>query len=114
MNLYGELYIQYCADLSRDFLPENVQKHNSAMKKLSKLFHRLQETPDRTFMLDLLQSTDDQTRLMVAAHCLGLNEYEDTAKKVLKEIARSNQNSALAFNARSTLEVWKKQGYLEF
>lgn len=111
---YREQYLIYCKDLNRCFTKEGVKKHNAAMKKLAKLFRLLKRETERSFLLELLQNEDKQTRLLVAAHCLGLGIYIAEAEKCLKLIAIDKSDSFSAFEAQSTLDVWKRQGYLVF
>lgn len=114
MTDYKGLYLLYCKDLNNCFTKEDVKKHNAAMKKLGELFHLLEAETERSFLLELLQSEDKQTRALVAAHCLGLGTYIPEAKKVLMLLAKDKKDPFLAFEAQSTLDVWKQQGYLKF
>lgn len=117
MNEYNEYinrYILYGSDLNDCTTKEDVKKHNAAMKKLSVLYHEVEQLSDKSFLLSLLSNDNIRLRSLVAAHCLGLNVYTSEAKKVLKAIARSKDNPVVAFNAQATLYVWKKQGYLKF
>lgn len=111
---YRKQYLIYCRDLNHCFTKEGVKKHNAAMKKLTKLFRLLKSETERSFLLDLLQNEDKHTRLSVAAHCLGLGIYIAEAEKCLKLIAKDTSDSFSAFEAQSTLDVWKRQGYLDF
>ena len=114
MDSYKDRYIFYCADLNNGYTKKDVKKHNAAMKELAKLFYELKDEPDKSFLLDLMQHNDDQTKLLVAAHCLGLNKYVEEAKAVLSVISKNKTDPVLAFEAQSTLDVWKQQGYLKF
>jgi hypothetical protein len=118
MTDYKELYLLYCANLcadSNDYTTkEGVKRHNAAMKQLSKLFHQIEDEPDKSFLLELLATGNDQTKALVAAHCLGLGVYVSEAKKVLSSLAKNKTNPILAFEAQTTLDVWKRQGYLKF
>lgn len=111
---YREQYLICCKDLNNGFTKEDVKKHNAAMKKLAKLFRLLKNETERRFLLELLQNEDKHTRILVAAHCLGLGIYITEAKKSLMLIAKDKSDSFLAFEAQSTLDVWKQQGYLDF
>lgn len=115
---YKELYLLYCANLcadSNDYTTkEGVKRHNAAMKQLSKLFHQIEDEPDKSFLLELLATGNDQTKALVAAHCLGFGVYVSEAKKVLSSLAKNKTNPILAFEAQTTLDVWKRQGYLKF
>ena len=84
------------------------------MKQLGKLFHQIEGESDKSFLLDLLSTENDHIKVLVAAHCLGLGVYISEAKKVLSSLAKSDANPILAFEAKATLDVWKKQGFLNF
>ena len=114
MTDYKEQYLLYCKDLNNCFTKEDVRKHNAAMKNLSKLFYMLKTETERSFLSELLQSENKRTRALVAAHCLGLGIYMTEAEKILKLIAKDKSDPFLAFEAQSTLDVWKQQGYLDF
>ncbi len=111
---YKKLYISYCENLNDCATKEEVKKHNAAMRELGRLFHRVEKENDKSFLLDLLKNDDGQTRSLVAAHCLGLGVYVSEAKKVLRVLSKDKSNPVLAFNAQATLDVWKKQGRLDF
>lgn len=114
MTDYKEQYLLYCKDLNNCFTKDDVKKHNAAMKKLAKLFHLLKAEPERSFLLELLQNEDKQTRALVAAHCLDLGIYISEAKKILMVLAKDKRDPFMAFEAQSTLDVLKQQGYLDF
>ena len=80
----------------------------------NKLFHQIEDEPDKSFLLELLATGNDQTKALVAAHCLGFGVYVSEAKKVLSSLAKNKTNPILAFEAQTTLDVWKRQGYLKF
>lgn len=114
MTDYKELYLSYCKDLNDCTTKEDVKRNNAAMKQLSKLFYQIEGESDKSFLLDLLTVGNDRTKVLVAAHCLGLGAYVSEAKKVLSVLAKSKANPILAFEAQATLDVWKQQGYLKF
>ena len=111
---YKELYLLYCSDLNDCITKEDVKKHNSAMKKLGKLFYQIEEEQDKSFLLELLKSGNDRTKTLVAAHCLGFGVYVLESKKVLRALSKSKTNPILAFEAQAILDVWKQQGFLRF
>lgn len=111
---YKALYLLYCADLNDCTSKEDVKRHNAAMKQLGKLFYHIQGEQDKSFLLELLSNENDRTKALVAAHCLGYGVYVSEAKKVLSSLAKSKANPIFAFEAQTTLDVWKKQGYLSF
>ena len=61
----------------------------------------------------MLSSQNVVIRTKAAAYCLALNENIDMAEKVLSEISNNEENGIFGFNAKMTLDVWKKQGYLQ-
>ena len=111
---YKALYLLYCADLNDCTAKEDVKRHNAAMKQLGKLFYHIQGEQDKSFLLELLSNENDRTKALVAAHCLGYGVYVSEVKKVLSSLAKSKANPIFAFEAQTTLDVWKKQGYLSF
>lgn len=113
---YKSLYHLYCKELIFSTTKEkDVRRHNVAMKKLGEIYRELKASSkeEHTFLLELLNEDDFQIKLTVAAHCLGLGVYVSRAKKTLRKIAHNKENSHVAFEAKSILEVWKKEG-LEF
>lgn len=114
MENYKEQYILHCADLHNGFSKTDVEKHNDAMKQLSKLFYKVKNEADRSFLLELMQHNNVRIRMTAASHCLALNEYVKEAKKVLKAISKNEKDSLLSFEAKSTLKVCKENGGLKF
>ena len=114
MNEYISKYRELCLDLNEGVSKEDIRKHNSAMKKLSKLFYQLKNQEDKKFVLELLYDDNIQIASLVASHCLGWKVYDREAIKVLKSISKNKSNSVVAFNAKMTLEVYNSQGYLDF
>lgn len=111
---YKEEYTIICGSLEDCTSKSKVKKHNKAMKKLSRLFHEIAAVEDKSFLIDLLGDSNPRTRLIVAAHCLGLKAYVPQAVVVLKELSRDTSNPFISFEADATLNVWKKTGYLSF
>ncbi len=109
---YRELAIQH-----RDGTREGRQrKTNQAYDKLTKLFRMLQNDDslaENTLPI-LLCDDDVKVRTLAAAHSLGLKKYVSEAQNILEETARIKELGLLSFNAKMTMEVWKKQGYLRF
>ncbi len=114
MMAYKEQYLRHCQELNNGYSRKDIKRHNIAMKELSKLFHEIKGEANKSILLELLEEGDDKTKSLVAAHCLGLNAYVKEAKRVLTQIAKNKEDRILAFDAKSTLEVWKQQGYLKF
>ena len=115
---YKEQYILLCSQLmgsiDESTTDEDIQNHNNTMKKLGDLYHQVENISDKSFFLVLLEHSDVQTRMLAAAHCLGLNIYLSEAKSVLKKIAKFKDDPQVAFEAQAILDVWKEQGYLKF
>lgn len=114
MTNYEDEYKYYCSFLNKGFSKSSVRKHNMAMKKLGEMFYKIKDEPQKDFLLRLLHSDDKEVVSMVASHCLGLGVYLYEAQNALLDIAHDKNNPLLAFEAEATLEVWKKQGYLDF
>ncbi len=109
-----KLYVLYCSQLNNCTSRKEVKRHNSAMKKLGELYKIVVEEPNKSFLLELLQNNNDRVRVIAAAHCLGLNEYVEEAQEALSDVAINSNNQFISFEAKSTLDVWKQQGYLKF
>ncbi len=114
MQFYKDQYLFLCGQLSDCATKQEVKKHNAAMKELSRLFYQVRELEDKSFLLELLGNENERTQSLIAAHCLGLKVYIPEAKKTLAAIAKKSENPIIAFGAQSTLDVWRKQGYLLF
>lgn len=101
--------IMYQATLNGDY-----RANNKEGKKLTKIFKYFET--DRPFAMEciaqLYESENVVVRSKAAAYCLALNEDVDKALETLNEIANKEENGIFGFNARMTLEVWEKQGYL--
>lgn len=107
-------YLSLCSHLNDCTTKADVRRHNAAMKKLGRLYHQIEGEQDRSFLLALLENDDGRTRVLAAAHCLGLGVYLPEAKKVLSALAEAKADPVLAFEAKTTLDVWRQQGYLRF
>lgn len=101
--------IMYQATLDGDY-----KANNREGKRLLKIFKYFET--DREFasecIKDMLNSENVVIRTDAAAYCLALNENIDIAEKILLEISNNEENGIFGFNAKMTLDVWKKQGYL--
>ncbi len=111
---YRDYYLKYCKQLNNCTSKNEVRQHNAAMKKLGIAFRQLKTESEKSFLLDLLHNEDERTRLLVAAHCLGLNVYTSEATKVLEKLSKADNGSIVSFEAQATLDVWKEQGFLDF
>lgn len=101
--------IMYQATLDGDY-----KANNREGKRLTKIFKYFEENREFAFdcIHDMLSSQNVVIRTKAAAYCLALNENTDMAEKVLSEISNNEENGIFGFNAKMTLDVWKKQGYL--
>ena len=101
--------IMYQATLTGDY-----KSNNREGKKLVKIFKVFEDDRElaRICIAELLQSDNVVVRSEAAAYCLALNDNVEVAQKVLTEISSDEANGIFGFNARMTLDVWKKQGYL--
>lgn len=106
-------YYELCRELNDGTTKEDIRRHNLAMKKLTKLYKKLANVEDKSFVHMLLDNQDVQVSFIVATHCLGWGIYQKEAKKVLNRLARMKDNTELAFDAKMTLEIYKEQGYIE-
>lgn len=101
--------IMYQATLNGDY-----KSNNKEGKKLIKFF-KIFETEKELALAcisEMLCSENVVIRTKAAAYCLALNMNIDIAEKVLLEISEDANNGIFGFNAKMTLDVWKKQGYL--
>ena len=101
--------IMYQATLNGDYKANN--REGERLLKIFKYFEI-----DREFALDCIKDMMNSENVVVkmdaAAYCLALGEMVEEAEKVLYEISSKKENGIFGFNAKMTLEVWKKQGYL--
>lgn len=114
MMNYLQRYRELCAELTDATNKEEVKQHNKAMKKLAKLFYEVEKQEDKSFFMELLKEEEPRTTTLVAAHCLGLGVYIKEAENILRRNSKIKDNPVVAFNAETTLEVYKSQGYLKF
>lgn len=107
-------YEELCEQLTDATNKEEVKQHNRAMKKLAELFYEVEKLEDKSFLKELLTHENPRTRTLVASHCLGLGVYIKEAKNTLKRNSKIKNNPTVAFNAKMTLDIYIKQGYLKF
>lgn len=102
--------IMYQATLDGDY-----KTNNREGKRLLKFFKYFED--NREFAVecinDMLCSENVVVRAKAAAYCLALSENLEKAQEVLQEICNKTEYGIFAFNAKMTLDVWKKQGYLQ-
>lgn len=102
--------IMYQATLEGDY-----KVNNKEGKQLTKIFKYFENNKEFALdcIKDMLRSENVVVRSKAAAYCLALNENINEALDVLNEISSQDENGIFGFNARMTLEVWKKQGFLQ-
>ncbi len=111
LRLYEEIgQVMYYATLDGDY--ETNNKEGQKLVEIFKYFEKNKELANCCIM-DMFQSKNVVVRTKAAAYCLALNENIEMAQKVLMEISNKKENGIFAFNAKMTLEVWRKQGYLK-
>lgn len=111
LKIYEEIgQIMYYATLEGDY--ETNNREGDKLVEIFKYFEKNREFAV-CCITDMLQSENVVVRSKAAAYSLALNENVEMAQKVLKEISNKKENGIFAFNAKMTLDVWKKQGYLK-
>lgn len=92
----------------------DYKANNIAMKKLQSLFKKLETDLNTAELIlsDLLLHPDISVQIGAAVFCLSLRIRTNEAERILGSASSNCANKLLAFNARMTLEIWKKQGYL--
>lgn len=111
LRLYEEIgQVMYYATLDGDY--ETNNKEGQKLVEIFKYFEKNKELANCCIM-DMFRSKNVVVRTKAAAYCLALNENIEMAQKVLMEISNKKENGIFAFNAKMTLEVWRKQGYLK-
>lgn len=96
-------------------LEGDYRTNNRESAKLRKIFKCIEKNPDmaQQCLPKLLESSNVWVRTEAAAYCLSLKFNVEEGEAVLKEIGDNKENGIFGFNARMTLAVWKKQGYLK-
>jgi hypothetical protein len=95
-------------------LDGNYKANSGEGKYLLRIFKYFENNKEFAWdcIKDMLNSENVVVRTDAAAYCLALNGNIDIAEKVLSEISNNEDNGIFGFNAKKTLYVWKKQGYL--
>lgn len=102
--------MMYQATLNGDYKTNN--KEGEKLVQIFKYFEHNKEFA-MDCINDMVRSENVVVRTKAAAYCLALNENIDMAREVLLEISNNKENGIFGFNAKMTLDVWKKQGYLQ-
>lgn len=100
----------YKATLEGDY-----RTNNREGAKLTRIFKSFEKDIDlaQKCIPELIRSSNVVVRTKAAAYCLSLKFNVEEGEAVLKEIGDNKENGIFGFNARMTLAVWKKQGYLK-
>lgn len=113
VNLYYEFVSQRL--IIDDALTNGDYKaNNKAMKALIKIYKEFEKNIAQatTLLSELLKHENDCVRSGAAAHCLALGILLEQSQTVLLDLSNNAKNKVVAFKAKATLEVWRKQGYL--
>lgn len=93
------------------------RKTNKSYGKLKSMFEYLQthdEFSDHVLQL-LLKDEDVKVSSSAAVHSLGLQKFIPEAKRILRDTAENKElDFFLRHNAKMTLEIWERQGFLKF
>lgn len=105
MEKKSQEIIQLCSHLFGE-TKRQVKKNNQSVDRLRYIFNELCQTPDvaNRIYSDLLAHPDFRVRFEAASCCLELNHNVLQAKKVLREIARSNPDPVVQFSAEMVLD----------
>lgn len=92
---------------------------SKATVELNKIFYRIRlGKNDISVLLDCIDSDVICVRVWAASHLLGLGVEPEKAEQTLEDIVGmkddSGEYSLDIFTARTTLQMWKRQGYLSF
>ena len=101
--------IMYQATLNGDYKSNNIE--GKKLVKIFKIFEKDKELA-RICVSEMLKSENIVVKTKAAAYCLALGMDIDIAQRVLLEISENEDNGIFGFNAKMTLGVWQKQGYL--
>ncbi len=100
--------------MEQAILKGDYKANNKEGKKLIRIFKYFEN--NREFAMEcinaMLNTENIVVRTKAAAYCLALNENVEAAQEVLSEISGKEENGIFGFNAKMTLDVWKKQGFL--
>lgn len=103
-------FVMYESLMNKD----NEIKYNTEFKKLLKIYKTVFEK-DKSFASEclclLMQSDNPIVSAKAAAYCLGLEIHREQAIEVLTEL--SKEKDFFGHNAKRTLEVYQKKGYLK-
>ena len=107
-------YLEHLLTIEDANMRGDYKAGNKEGKKVIRLFQVLEKNSDlaRLVLPELLRHPSVKVRICGAAHCLSLRLYEDQAIALLNDISELSIR-IFSFEARMTLSVWEKQGYLK-
>jgi len=107
-------YEKSCKIIYESTLNGKYRSGNREEDKVIEIFKYFENNREFAFdcIKDMMRSENVVVRTKAAAYCLALNENIDEAIAVLTEIKDNKKNGIFGFNAKMTLYVWNKQGYL--
>jgi len=108
-------YKSTCLILRETTLNGDYKTGNKEGGKVVKIFKALERNKELAVLAlpKLFKDENVVTRAKAAAHCLSLSITIDKALSVLEEIANDESLGIFSFNAKMTLQVFKKNGYLK-
>lgn len=107
-------YIRVGDVLQETYKNMDYKVGNREGKKLIRMFKILEKNLElaKDSLPSLFLSENEIVRVKAAASCIALGIFVKDAKTILEEVERVGDNIN-SFNAKMTLEVWRKQGYLK-
>lgn len=109
-----ENYIEAAKSHRRYSYSGQYKEANKEFSKLKKIFTKFEkEELEKDLLIRLLDHQSLEVQSWAAAHLLGLDYKTGQAIKALERLEKG-ENKKIAFNAKMTLQVWEKQGFLKF
>lgn len=109
------IYLTECEIVEHSTLNGEYKKNNAAGKTLQNIFKYLENNLEQAekVLHTLLNSRNVVVRCKAAAHCLSLSILQKEALKVLVAVSEDSSLGIFEFNAKMTLQVYQKQGFLK-
>ena len=101
-----EKYIKAAEDHSKGTSSGDSRKTNSAYRRIDKIFRELKANNQLNLLLRLVDHKSIGVRMWAATHLLPYNE--EAGLKVLKEIEKNHTEDLHGFDAKMTIQEWKK------